>query len=505
MARELDDKATGISSSADEAHIENALGSNAITSDHEAYILQRHGTLDLIPMPSSDPADPLNWPSWKKNLNLALIAFHGLMSTGCAVAVVPAFQTFSRLYHTTLTNASYLGSAQLITLALGPILWVPIANRYGRRPIWLISVIGAGLFNMGCALSQSYGANMACRVMSAFFISPGIAMGQAVVAETFFAHQRASKMGIWALAITLGPPMGPFAAGFIIQHLGWRWMYWVMAILNLGQFVTYLFFGPETLYHRASIVVRFPADSSVLYRQYLRIGRIMPAPLGIKDFVLPFVLLGDPRVLLTVISYSIVFNFVLVLLTVEIPVYFGVLFHLNPQQIGINFLGLLIGCVLGELIGGPLSDFWRNQWIRRTGGKAFAPEQRLWLAYLGYPLSIAGVVIFCVTLAEAKPLHWIITPIVGIAVAGFGTQIITTIVVTYCSDCHPEIKSSAIGVSINFVRCTWGFLGPFWFPHMFGTLGLRRAAALVSCLMIFASLLIVYIHWKYTRMGAAKS
>jgi MFS family permease len=55
---------------------------------------------------------------------------------------------------------------QLITLALGPVLWVPIANRYGRRPIWLISVIGAGLFNMGCALSQSYGANMACRVVS---------------------------------------------------------------------------------------------------------------------------------------------------------------------------------------------------------------------------------------------------------------------------------------------------------------------------------------------------
>jgi hypothetical protein len=93
--------------------------------------------------------------------------------------------------------------------------------------------------------------------------------------------------------------------------------------------------------------------------------------------------------------------------------------------------------VLGELIGGPLSDFWRSQWIRRTGGKAFAPEQRLWLAYLGYPLSIAGVVIFFVTLAEAKPLHWIITPIVGIAVAGFGTQIITTIVVT----CKPYMFS----------------------------------------------------------------
>ena len=112
--------------------------------------------------------------------------------------------------------------------------------------------------------------------------------------------------------------------------------------LNLGQFITYLFFGPETLYDRTS-VSRFVADNSVLYRQYLRIGRIIPEPLGIRDFVLPFALLGDPRVLFTVISYSIVFNFVLVLLTVEIPILFAVLFHLSPQEIGINFLGLLVG------------------------------------------------------------------------------------------------------------------------------------------------------------------
>lgn len=68
MTWETEDKATGVSSTVDDAHIENAPGNDTITSDHEAYLLQRHGTLDLIPMPSSDPADPLNWPSWKVRL-----------------------------------------------------------------------------------------------------------------------------------------------------------------------------------------------------------------------------------------------------------------------------------------------------------------------------------------------------------------------------------------------------------------------------------------------------
>lgn len=43
---------------------------------HEAYLLERHGTTDLNPLPSADPKDPLNWPNWKKNFMIALISYH---------------------------------------------------------------------------------------------------------------------------------------------------------------------------------------------------------------------------------------------------------------------------------------------------------------------------------------------------------------------------------------------------------------------------------------------
>ncbi|RFU24025.1 hypothetical protein B7463_g12310, partial [Scytalidium lignicola] len=244
-------------------------------SRQEEYLLQRHGRIDLIPVPSADPSDPLNWPDWK-----------------------------------------------------------------------------------------------------AFFISPGIAMGQAVVAETFFSHQRAQKM------------------------------------LNLGQFVTYLFFGPETLYDRSlSTSTNLPTTDdkyAAFLNQYIRLRRIINIPLTSNDFLLPLRLLSDPR----------------------------------------------------------------------------------------FPLAVAGDVVFFVTLAEAKPLHWVISPIVGIAIAGFGTQIITTVVITYCSDCHPKIKSSVIGVAINVVRCTWGFIGPFWFPYMIDSCGLRGTAGLVAGIMILSAIPIVYLQWK---------
>lgn len=47
-----------------------------ITSEHRDYLIQRHGTVDLDPLPSADPADPYNWPQWKKVVNLGCVAFH---------------------------------------------------------------------------------------------------------------------------------------------------------------------------------------------------------------------------------------------------------------------------------------------------------------------------------------------------------------------------------------------------------------------------------------------
>ena len=61
--------------------------------------------------------------------------------------------------------------------------------------------------------------------------------------------------------------------------------------------------------------------------------------------LLPFRLLADMRILFAAIAYTVAFNFTLVLMTVEIPAFFTPLFHLNSQQIGINFLGLLVGWV----------------------------------------------------------------------------------------------------------------------------------------------------------------
>lgn len=140
----------------------------------------------------------------QKNLNLFLVAFHAMITTFTAAAVIPAFELLAISFGTGLTRASYLTSLFIAVLGFAPLFWKPISNRYGRRPIWLISTLGSMICNIGCAESHSYATQVVTRFLVAFMISPAIAISSAVVTETFFTRERGQKMGIWTLMVTLG-------------------------------------------------------------------------------------------------------------------------------------------------------------------------------------------------------------------------------------------------------------------------------------------------------------
>lgn len=175
-----------------------------LPQEHRDYLIKRHGTLDLDPIPSADPADPYNWPTWKKNANLVCVAFHAMMTTLIASAIIPAYENIAEEFDTSIHQASYLTSLQIAILGWAPLFWKPLSNHYGRRPVWFFSTLGALLFNVGCALSHSYSTMAICRAFTAFFISPAGSIGSGVVTETYFKRQRAQYMGVWTLLVTLG-------------------------------------------------------------------------------------------------------------------------------------------------------------------------------------------------------------------------------------------------------------------------------------------------------------
>lgn len=184
-----------------------------------------------------------------------------------------------------------------------------------------------------------------------------------------------------------------------------------------------------------------------------------------------------------------------VVLTIEIPQVYPEMFGLNTQQVGLQFLGLIVGSVIGEQIGGFISDRWM---LRRQSriGEPPAPEYRLWLSYVGHALTICGIVVFAIQLRDSGNT-WNITPVIGSAIAAGGNQIVTTINITYAVDCYRE-DAASVGVFITFVRQMWGFIGPFWyvdvcfkeFHYLLLTCpGSRRCSRLLAGLVVRALLL----------------
>lgn len=155
-----------------------------------------------------------------------------------------------------------------------------------------------------------------------------------------------------------------------------------------------------------------------------------------------------------------VFLFGSVLATVEVPQLLETKFELNTEQLGLQFLGVIIGSFIGEQMGGVMSDQWMNRRAKRLDRKP-EPEFRLWLSYFGFVLTIIGIVVFLVCTETSPSGHWNVAPIIGTAIGAVGNQLVTTVMITYAVDCYPQ-EAASVGVFITFVRQIWGFIGPFW-------------------------------------------
>ncbi|ANB14629.1 Hol1p [Sugiyamaella lignohabitans] len=458
------------------------------------YILQRHGTLELDPMPSHDPLDPLNWPALKKHLHLALIAYSCMLVTFGAAGIVPAYPGMAEEYGVSIPTCSYFTSAQILISGIVPIFTTPIMNKYGRKKIQVISCLCCCAANIGGGFAKTYGQQMATRVLVGLFVSPSLGLGAVLVTEMFFSHQRGSKNGWWSLMITLGTPGGPFIMGFVVKYAAIKWVYFILAIMNFVAFLGWMI-ASETLWERDGIVVNEP-DSLFKFKSKSNVT------INLWSFIAPLAEAREIRVFIPSLAYAVVFCYANIVLIVETPQVFGPKFGLDAVGLGLQMIAVLVGSIIGEVMSGPLSDWWMTRCVRKRGVKVI--EDRLTLSYIGFILAMVGIIVWGVRLEQATPMKWNITPLVGAAIAACGNQIVTTILITYSIDVDYK-RSIEIGNFINFFRQTYGFIGPFYFPDMFDNLGFSGAGGLMAGLMGVVSLASVLALQLYFTKRAKKT
>ncbi|MCJ1459192.1 hypothetical protein MMC28_009569 [Mycoblastus sanguinarius] len=105
----------------------------------------------LVPRPTSDPLDPLNWHQCKKYLILAIVCLAAFAGIASSLANQLAFEVQGKLYRKSLVEMSYSSSAAVAGIAFGPLFFVPLARMIGRcSTIWW-SLVGAMACNIWAA------------------------------------------------------------------------------------------------------------------------------------------------------------------------------------------------------------------------------------------------------------------------------------------------------------------------------------------------------------------
>lgn len=349
--------------------------------------------------------------------------------------------------------ADFGASSEVVTLgvsmfvlgfAVGPLVWAPLSELFGRQKLFLGTYMGLAAFNAGAAVAPSMAALVVLRFLAGAFGSSPLTNAGGVIADMFSASERGVATSFFAMAPFLGPalgasappsrrrdggsvltprPAGPIAGGFLGEAEGWRWVQGMVAIFTGVLWIVNSVVYPET-YAPVLLRRRAAALSAKTGRVYVSKldagapGRSFGRQFGMALSRPWALLVKEPIVLLTSLYMAIIYGTLYMCFT-AFPIVFQRGRGWSPGVGGLAFAGIAVGMLLAT-VGTMLDNGRYKRAEARAGGKA-PPEARLPPAMVGSVLLPVGLFWFAWT--NGTGVHWVV-PIAGSALFASGIVLV---------------------------------------------------------------------------------
>jgi DHA2 family multidrug resistance protein len=136
---------------------------------------------------------------------------------------------------------SYIVAAAIMTAPVG---W--IANRFGRKRIFIVCSAGFTFASVLCGLAQDINQMVLFRLLQGVFGAALVPLSQAVMLDSYALHERAKAMSIWGMGVMMGPIMGPSLGAWLTETYSWHWVFFVNLPFGIVTVLGLLVFMDET-------------------------------------------------------------------------------------------------------------------------------------------------------------------------------------------------------------------------------------------------------------------
>ena len=136
---------------------------------------------------------------------------------------------------------SYIVAAAIMTAPVG---W--IANRFGRKRIFIICSGGFTIASVLCGLAQDINQMVLFRLLQGVFGAALVPLSQAVMLDSYALHERAKAMAIWGMGVMMGPIMGPSLGAWLTETYSWHWVFFVNLPFGIFTVLGLMIFMDET-------------------------------------------------------------------------------------------------------------------------------------------------------------------------------------------------------------------------------------------------------------------
>ncbi|KAJ9090040.1 hypothetical protein DSO57_1006739 [Entomophthora muscae] len=365
----------------------------------------------------------------------------------------------------------------MMCLGIFPLIWGGIADRFGRRWIFIISLLIFIGSNIGAALAQSIEMLIIMRIFQGVGSSAPLVVGVGVVSDIFPEKERGVSISIFFSGTLVGPIIGPIIGGFLDTAFGWRSTFWFLTIFTSVIELLTLVFLPETLSTRKP----FPYQISLCPPSIKKVGSFFNPFSALILMKYPIVLLGSLVPALTFGTFFAIESFHSRAM--------GEQYHLDSSSVGLSFLVLGAGSILGNFCGGKLSDVMNNREKKKSMP---TPEARLHGLWACASLLVGGLLAYGWFIEYKFPI-W--APILATFFIGFGYTSGSIGASAYLVDLAPNYASS-ITACATFVRMTISTITTGFNTPIIEGLGYGRGITIHASLSFIVVLILVLLVFK---------